>query len=123
MHISIDSDKEKIAEMFRLLAATGKLIKISELDMGLGAGVTAKTATEEQYLAQSEMYEYVIRKYMEIIPAAQRYGITMWSPLDSPENASWRAGEPIGLWNLGYDRKHAYAGFANGLAGKVIVTE
>jgi GH35 family endo-1,4-beta-xylanase len=123
MHISIDSDKEKIAEMFRLLAATGKLIKISELDMGLGAGVTAQTATEEQYLVQSEMYEYVIKKYMEIIPVAQRYGITMWSPLDSPENSSWRAGEPIGLWNLGYDRKHAYAGFANGLAGKVIVTE
>lgn len=118
MHIDIHSNKENIDEMLRLLAATGKLIKISELDMGLGAGITAKNATEEQYKAQSEMYEYVIRKYLEIIPAGQQYGITSWSPLDSPENSSWRAGEPIGLWTQEYNRKHAYAGFANGLAGE-----
>src|SRR5699024_9139557 len=33
MHISIDSDKDNIAEMFKLLAQTGKLIKVSELDV------------------------------------------------------------------------------------------
>ncbi|MCK3684694.1 endo-1,4-beta-xylanase [Maribellus sp. YY47] len=116
MHISTGSDKEKIAQMFELLAATGKLIKISELDIGIGK--TTSEATEEDYQAQAEMYKYVVQKYFELIPATQRYGITVWSPLDSPVESSWRAGEPIGLWTEGYDRKPAYAGFADGLSGE-----
>jgi len=34
------------------------------------------------------------------------------------DSSFWRAGEPIGLWDLNYYRKHAYAGYADGLAGK-----
>ncbi|MDR6562190.1 MULTISPECIES: endo-1,4-beta-xylanase [unclassified Arcicella] len=108
MHIDIKSDKTKIADMFKLLAATGKVIKISELDIGLGSVKTAN-ATQAQYQAQAEMYKYVIDKYFELIPAAQRYGITLWSPLDSPANSSWRADEPIGLWTKDYVRKVAYS--------------
>lgn len=108
MHIDIKSDKTKIAEMFKLLAATGKLIKISEMDIGL-AGVKTAAATQDLYKAQAEMYKYVIDKYFEIVPAAQRYGITIWSPLDSPANSSWRADEPIGLWNQQFVRKMAYS--------------
>lgn len=114
MHISTDSDKEKIVQMFELLAATGKLIKISELDIGVGG--TIETATVEDYQAQKEMYQFVVEKYLELIPADQRYGITVWSPLDSPEDSSWRAGEPIGLWTRDYNRKPAYVGFADGLS-------
>ena len=113
MHISIDSDKDKIVEMFELLAATGKLIKISELDIGVGVKTTA--ATDEHYREQAEMYRFVVEKYFEIIPAAQRYGITVWSPRDSPASSSWRAGEPIGLWTEGYNRKRAYGSFADAL--------
>lgn len=108
MHIDINSDKNKIVEMFKLLAATGKLIKVSELDIGLG-GVKTADATKEQYQKQAEMYKFVIDKYFENIPTAQRYGITIWGPLDSPANSSWRAGEPIGIWNEGYVRKIAYS--------------
>jgi endo-1,4-beta-xylanase len=117
MHITINSDTAKIAEMFTLLAETDKLIKISELDIGLG-GVLTENATDSLYELQSNMYRYVVKKYFELIPAAQRYGITVWSPLDSPKSSSWRAGEPIGLWTTGHVRKQAYAGFANGLAGE-----
>jgi len=113
MHITITSDKEKISDMFKLLAATGKLIKISELDIGVGVKTTAATA--EHYKAQAEMYKYVIDKYFELIPAKQRYGITIWSPLDSPANSSWRAGEPIGIWTEAYVRKLAYASVAESL--------
>ena len=116
MHISIDSDKDKIVEMFELLAATGKLIKISELDIGV-AGKKTDTATDEDYLAQAEMYKFVFQKYLEIIPAAQQYGITLWSPKDSPAGSSWRAGEPIGVWTEGYDRKRAYGAVADALGG------
>ncbi|WP_443938741.1 endo-1,4-beta-xylanase [Pedobacter sp. MW01-1-1] len=117
MHISITADKDKIAQMFTLLAATGKLIKVSELDIGLG-GVKTAAATEEQYKQQKEMYKYVFDKYFELVPAKQRYGITIWSPTDSPANSSWRAGEPIGLWTESFTRKPAYVGVAEGLKDK-----
>jgi endo-1,4-beta-xylanase len=114
MHIDIKSDKSKIQEMLRLLAATGKLVKISELDIGLGA-VKTENATAAQYQDQAEMYKFVIDKYFELIPAAQRYGITIWSPMDSPEESSWRAGEPVGIWTEGYVRKLAYSYVAEAL--------
>jgi GH35 family endo-1,4-beta-xylanase len=115
MHITTTSDKEKIVEMLTLLAQTGKLIKISELDMGVGVKTTE--ATSEHYQAQADMYEFVVKKYLEIIPANQRYGITIWSPKDSPADSYWRAGEPIGLWTEGYNRKPAYSGVVKGLGG------
>jgi GH35 family endo-1,4-beta-xylanase len=117
MHINTNSDKDKIVEMFNLLAATGKLIKISELDMGIADGVITADATEADLQAQADMYQFVVEKYLELIPASQQYGITVWSPLDSPKESSWRADQPIGLWNLNYYRKPAYAGFADGLSG------
>ena len=113
MHITITSNKDNIAEMFRLLAATGKQVKISELDIGVG--VKTPAATADHYKAQAEMYKYVIDKYFELVPAKQRYGITIWSPLDSPANSSWRAGEPIGIWTETYVRKQAYASVAESL--------
>jgi len=122
MHVSITADTAKIVQMFQLLAATGKLIKISELDMGLGSVMTAN-ATDSMYIAQANLYEFIVKKYFEIIPAAQRYGITQWALTDSPANSSWRAGEPIGLWTLDLYRKRAYGGFANGLAGKDVSKE
>ena len=129
MHISyymnpaIQASKEEhIVKMYELLAATGKLVKITELDMGLvdenGNTVLTKNVTEAQHKAMGEFYKFIIRKYFEIIPVNQRYGITHWCPTDSPESSSWRGGEPVGLWTEGGKyRKHTYAAFADGLAG------
>ncbi len=131
MHVSCyaNSDtqqkkEEHVVKMFELLAASGKLIKISELDMGYidanGNEVKTVNMTEEQHKAMADYYKFIVQKYLEIIPAAQQYGITAWAITDSPdaENSYWRKGQPIGLWDLNYNRKHTYAGFADGLAGK-----
>lgn len=116
-------NEESMVRMFELLAASGKKIKISEIDLGLtdanGDAIVSNPPLIHQ-LGQAEYYNFIIRKYFEIIPAEQRYGITLWSMTDSPntEYSFWRKGEPIGLWDLDYNRKPAYAGFAEGLAGK-----
>ena len=120
------AQEDAIVNMFQLMAATGKLIKISELDMGIvenafGTGIKTENVTYEQQLKMAEFYQFIIQKYFEIIPAAQQYGITQWCMTDSPADSGWRGGEPIGLWNLNYSRKPTYGGFANGLAGKVVV--
>ncbi|WP_114778492.1 endo-1,4-beta-xylanase [Botryobacter ruber] len=115
MRIRIDSNKDAIREMFQLLAATGKMIKVSELEVALG--VAANQATEAHYAAQKEMYQYVVEKYMEIIPAAKRYGITVWRPTD-PTPAS--TADPLGMWtsDANLTRKPAYSGFADALKAK-----
>jgi endo-1,4-beta-xylanase len=114
MHISLDANKSNIDEMFKLLAATGKWVKISELDIGL----KTTQATPELLQKQAELYKYVVDSYFKNVPKAQRYGITVWGILDSQDNASWRPGEKIGLWDLRYMRKPAYKSFAEGLAQK-----
>ncbi|WP_321479797.1 endo-1,4-beta-xylanase [uncultured Bacteroides sp.] len=120
--VTQQKNEEAVVNMYTLLAATGKLIKVSELDMGLadenGETILTTSVTEEQHKAMAEYYKFIIKKYFEIIPAAQRYGITQWAATDSPTDSGWRKGQPIGLWDLNYNRKHTYAGFADGLAGK-----
>ncbi len=130
MHVSyhmnpdIQASKEThIVKMFELMAATGKLVKVTELDMGLvdadGNTVLTTNATQEQHKAMSQFYTFILKKYFEIVPANQRAGITHWCPTDSPASSSWRGGQPVGLWTEGGSlRKHAYAGYADGLAGK-----
>ena len=126
MHISCyanhdkqESVKNHIVKMLELMAESGKLCKISELDMGYvdaaGKEVTYDQMTEEQHKEMRDLYTFVLQKYFEIIPVAQQYGITQWCATDSPKDSGWRPGLATGLWDLNYLRKHTYAGFAVGL--------
>lgn len=126
MHVTCYGDATKqaklqsdIEEMFKLLAKTGKLVKISELDMAYedeaSTSVTFDKMTEEQHKQMRSFYTFIIQKYFELIPQAQQYGITQWCATDSLKDSGWRAGCPTGLWDSNYLRKHTYAGFAVGL--------
>ena len=136
-HISFCADpdiqkkhEELIKNSFQLMANTGKLIRISELDMGYddanGNKVMTVDMTEEMHKQMSDFYKWIIKTYMEIIPAAQQWGICQWCIKDSPTGSAWRPGEPTGLWMVKKElngnevvyRKHTYGGFADGLAGK-----
>lgn len=128
MHISCyedpatqESKKNHIVKMLELLKKSGKLVKISELDMGYvdkeGNSVKTEDITFEQHKEMAELYKFVVSKYLEIIPVEQQYGITQWCVTDSPADSGWRGGEPVGLWDLNYNRKPAYGGFADGLKG------
>ena len=126
MHISCyanhdkqESVKNHIVKMLELMAESGKLCKISELDMGYvdaaGKEVTYDQMTEEQHKEMRDLYTFVLQQYFKIIPPAQQYGITQWCATDSPKDSGWRPGLATGLWDLNYLRKHTYAGFAVGL--------
>ena len=126
MHISCygnpqtqESKKNAIVNMLKLMAESGKLVRISELDMGYvdatGKTVNTTDMTEEQHKEMRSLYEFVVKKYLEIVPEAQQWGICQWCATDSPANSGWRSGMPVGLWDVDYYRKHTYAGFAAGL--------
>lgn len=110
MHINLYTDKTKIETMFQLLANTGKLIKVSELDVAAGLN-----PTEYDLKLQADMYKFVVDMYHKYIPPSQRYGITVWGLTDSKSDSSWLPGQNQGIWNLNYTRKPSYAGFADGL--------
>lgn len=126
MHVtcSMDPAKQKENEeayenMLHLMVDSHKLVRISELDMGLedknGNQIKTTDMTEEQHEKMRAYYEFIVKKYLEIVPKDQQWGICQWCATDSPANSGWRAGLPVGLWDLDYYRKHTYGGFAAGL--------
>ncbi len=131
MHISCfenanhqNNIKKHITKMFQLMANSGKLVRVSEMDMGYVRGsnrwsssVKTDQLTEAEHKKMADFYEWIIKEYFRLIPSAQQWGICQWCTTDSPENSGWRGGEPVGLWDLNYYRKHAYAGFVRGLNG------
>ena len=126
---TLESKKKAIQNMLKIMAETGKLVRISEIDMGYvdkdGNDVTTaqleKLPIDERVAkekAMAEHYKWIIEQYFEIVPVKQQYGICQWCLTDAPTNSGWRPGKPVGLWNLNYQRKPAYGGFADGLANK-----
>ncbi len=128
MHISFNKNsnsqntlKTAITGMFKAMAASGKLVRVSELDMGYndasGKSVATGNMTEAQHKEMANFYEWIIQQYLTIIPAEQQWGICQWCTNDSPSNSGWRANTPVGIWDLNNYRKHVYAGFVRGLNG------
>ena len=132
MHISCFEDdntlksiKSHITTMFEVITKSGKLCRVSEMDMGYvrgknnrwGSSVKTDQLTEAEHKKMADFYEWIIKEYFRLIPPEQQWGICQWCTTDAPSNSGWRGGEPVGIWDLNYYRKHAYAGFVRGLNG------
>ena len=132
MHISCYEDanlmksaKDHITKMFELMAASGKLVRVSEMDMGYvrgsnkwGGSIKTSQVTEEEHKKMADFYEWIFKEFFRIVPPEQQWGICQWCTTDAPDTPSmWRRNEPVGIWDLNYYRKHVYAGFVRGLGG------
>lgn len=107
--------KTKVDAMFQTMAATGKLIRVTELDLSLGTG----TPSSNQYKAQSDAYRMIVESYKTNVPEAQQSGITVWSLSDNEaEHEYWLKGQVPNLFDKDYKRKWAYKGFCDGIAGE-----
>ena len=88
--------KNKVVASLTDLTATGRMVRISELDI---------CCTD--MVAQADLYKFIFQKYLEIVPPAQRGGITIWGINDKD---SW-VGEnnaPLLYRGQNYIRKPAY---------------
>ena len=119
-----NSAKQHITKMFELMAKSGKYVRVSEMDMGYVRGsnkwaesVQTGQLTEDEHKKMADFYEWIIKEFLRIVPPAQQWGICQWCTTDAPANSGWRGGQPVGIWDLNYYRKHAYAGFVRGLGG------
>lgn len=116
LHIAWNTSYAGIDAMMQKLAATGLLIRISELDVKINPSAKPGfilTPTEASY--QAAMYKYVIDSYKKYIPKAQQHGITIWGVTD---NTSWLYNNgrdyPL-LYNADYSKKPAYGAVLQGL--------
>ena len=117
--------KAQADEQFQTMAATGKLVRVTELDIdmcsydanGERSATTNPSAT--QYQCQAEVYRVIFESYLANVPAAQRSGITIWSLTDNAdEHEYWLKDGKPNLFDESNLRKWAFKGAADGLAGE-----
>ena len=112
---NIASLKEQVDAMFQTMAATGKLVRVTELDISLNT----ENPSANQYKAQSDAYQMIMESYKANVPEAQQSGITIWSLSDNEaEHEYWLKGQKPNLFDKDYKRKWAYKGFCDGIAGE-----
>src|ERR1035437_2108220 len=118
MHVNINTTYNAVDNMFIKLAATGLKVRISEFDVRINPSDKLDIAPIPTSLAyQAVMYKYIVSSYMKYVPAAQRYGITVWGVDDA---TSWiitsqkKSDYPL-LFNKNFAKKPAYAAFLQAL--------
>jgi len=98
MHLDMSTPdlKGKIEASLKDLTATGKMVRIAELDL--------KNQSEED---QADIFLFIFQKYLEIVPLAQRGGITFWGINDKD---SWvgEGNHPLVWKGNNYEKKEAY---------------
>jgi len=104
--------------MFAQLAATGLKVHVSELDIRINPGNSNPfTVTPELLDQQAQKYKYVAQSYKNNVPAAKRYGITVWNVTDADSWIVTSMGQndfPC-LFDAGYNKKPACNQFSVGL--------
>jgi len=118
MHVTSGAvTQDQVDYMFKTMAATGKLVRISELDVAVGTS----TPSTEQLQEQSDTYQMIITSYKQNVPTAQQGGICIWTLSDAAdEHEYWIPDDAPNLFDKNYARKIAYKGVCDGIAGKDI---
>lgn len=118
-----DANKASFDKMLENLAATGKLVRISNFDVkyqdATGTNVTADKITDTQRQNLADYYAELIKSYMTKIPHDKQAGICKGNLVDT--------NDPVGLWaNLPIDNKGTkdwvrtatYEAFCKALSGQ-----
>ena len=103
MHLDMaTADLEnKIVASLTDLKNTGRIVRISELDIKCS-----------DLAAQADLYKFIFEKYLEIVPPAQRGGITIWGINDKDswvkEEQNGKQNRPLLYEGVNYVRKPAW---------------
>lgn len=125
MHLLYNAPTTDIDNALMKMGSLGLLVKISELDVRVNLGADTDPRTKNYVLAsttlaqQAALYRNVAESYFKNIPAAQRYGITIWGVSDK---TSWLRNflpyhtidYPL-LYDDNFNKKPAFNEFLRGL--------
>lgn len=112
-----EANKATLNTLLDNLAATGKLIRLSNFDIKYqnveGSNVAADKITADQRQKLADYYGYVINRYMSIIPNDKQAGICKGNMADTSD--------PVGLWSVSkskdWVRTATYKAFCDALSG------
>ena len=123
MHISLAwPELDQIRKSFARAVDTGLKVKITELDIAVNSNRAWKPLsltrfTDAVAIQQQKRYEAIVETYMDVVPEAQRGGISVWGITDLDH---WLRRYNSLEWPLLFDDdlapKPALQGFANGLS-------
>ncbi len=113
-----EANKATLDNLLTNLAATGKLIRLSNFDIKYldadGASVSADKISQAQRQNLADYYGYVIKSYMSKIPHEMQAGICKGNLADTTD--------PVGLWSVDkskdWVRNATYKAFCDALSGK-----
>lgn len=112
-----EANKTTLKTLLTKLAATGKLIRLSNFDIKYqnaeGVNVSAKDITEAQRQQLADYYAYVINAYMNTIPHEKQAGMCKGNMADTSD--------PVGLWakdGTYWVRTATYEAFCKALSGQ-----
>ena len=103
MHLDMGTPdlKNLIVASLTDLKNTGRMVRISELD------IKCTSLTD-----QADLYKFIFQKYLEIVPEAQRGGITIWGINDKDswvkQEQDGRQNMPLLYQGVNYARKPAW---------------
>ena len=112
------ANEEAVKALLDKLAATGKLIRLSNFDIKylneVGASVAAKDITDAQRQKLADYYGFVIKQYMQRIPNDKQAGLCKTNMVDTSD--------PVGLWAKNskqeWVRTATYKAFCDALSGQ-----
>lgn len=108
-----EANQKAISELFAQLAATNKLVRISDLSVEIadadGNLITANQVITSDRMAAADYLAFIMQEYQKTIAKDKQYGISISSMTESG------TGTKICPWTSGYNRNEMYEGVVNGL--------
>lgn len=108
-----EANQKAISELFAQLAATNKLVRISDLSVEIadadGNLITTNQVITSDRMAAADYLAFIMQEYQKTIAKDKQYGISISSMTESG------TGTKICPWTSGYNRNEMYEGVVNGL--------
>lgn len=108
-----EANQKAISELFAQLAATNKLVRISDLSVEIadadGNLITANQVITSDRMAAADYLAFIMQEYQKTIAEDKQYGISISSMTESG------TGTKICPWTSAYNRNEMYEGVVNGL--------
>lgn len=108
-----EGNKTMITNLFDKLGKTGKLIRVSDLNMMVeeldGNFIAINKLTEEDRAAAASYMAFIMQEYRRLIPADKQYGISISGITET------NTGYKLCPWTSDYNRNEMYEGIVDGL--------
>ena len=111
-----EGNEAMVTELFDKLGKTGKLVRVSNLNMMVedtnGNYIATNKMSEEDKAAAVSYMAFIMQEYRKLVPEDKQYGISIANMTETS------TGYGLSPWTSNYNRNVMYEGIVKGLTGK-----